>query len=107
MARSFPRGRLRALVDALLRAGLDDVARAGIRRDILTDAAAAKAWLGKFTTGVAFGPAAVVVDDVDTYALVEMISTLVSGLFELRPFDDRARKEQWLFERVAGPRSSE
>ena len=54
------------------------------------------AWLRQVTQHVAFGPAAVVVDHDRTFALVEMISNLVSDLCELRPFGDRESAQEWL-----------
>jgi hypothetical protein len=53
-------------------------------------------WLRQATQHIAFGPAAVVVDHDQTFALVEMISALVSDLCELRPFGDRESAEEWL-----------
>jgi hypothetical protein len=65
------------------------------------------AWLRQFTQHVAFGPAAVVVDHDRTFALVEMISTLVSDLCELRPFGDRESAQAWLAEQsLKGARES-
>ena len=48
------------------------------------------------TAHVAFGPAAVIVDNERTLELVEMISSLVRDLCELRPFGDRRSAEEWL-----------
>ncbi|HMC76857.1 MAG TPA: hypothetical protein VKH34_06980 [Vicinamibacterales bacterium] len=47
------------------------------------------------------GPAAVVVDDEETFELVCMISVLVSDVCELRAFEDRLSAEEWLSEQLA------
>ena len=64
-------------------------------------------WLRQITEHIAFGPAAVVVDNDRTFELVQMISTLVSDLCELRPFADRDSAEEWLSDQcVKGARDS-
>ncbi len=59
------------------------------------------AWLRNVTEHIAFGPAAVVVDNEQTFELVEKISILVSDLCELRAFGDRLSAEEWLAEQLA------
>jgi len=58
-------------------------------------------WLQDLTAQVAFGPAAVIVDNERTLELVDMVSSLVRHLCELRPFGDRRSAEEWLFDQVA------
>lgn len=53
-------------------------------------------WLQNLTAHVAFGPAAVIVDNERTLALVGMVSGLVRHLCDLRPFADRQSAEEWL-----------
>ena len=60
---------------------------------------AATEWLRTVTKGMAFGPAAVLVDDDQTFGLVQTISNLVSDFCEVQAFVDRASAEQWLVER--------
>jgi hypothetical protein len=63
---------------------------------------AATEWLRKLTKDVGLGPAAVIVDDERTFALVRMISILVSDFCALQAFGDRSSAEEWLVTRVAG-----
>ena len=62
---------------------------------------AATEWLRTGTKGIAFGPAAVLVDDEQTFELVQKISCLVSDFSEVQAFVDRASAEAWLVERLA------
>jgi hypothetical protein len=57
-------------------------------------------WLRDFTSHVAFGPAAVIVDNERTLELVDMVSGLVRPLCQLRPFGDRQSAEEWLWDQV-------
>jgi hypothetical protein len=58
------------------------------------------AWLRYLTAHVAFGPAAVIVDNERTLELVQMVSILVKDLCELRPFGDRRSAEEWLSDQL-------
>src|SRR5881398_406112 len=51
-------------------------------------------WLPSLAEQPAFGPAAVVVDNEETFELVERISALVSHICELRAFADRESAEE-------------
>lgn len=62
---------------------------------------AATKWLRTAIRGIPFGPAAVLVDDEQTFELVHMISTLVEDFCEMEAFVDRTSAEQWLAARVA------
>ena len=57
-------------------------------------------WLQNVTAHVAFGPAAVIVDNERTLELVEMVSILVKDLCALRPFGDRRSAEEWLSDQL-------
>jgi len=61
---------------------------------------AATEWLRTVTKDIAFGPAAVVVDDGPTFELVKMISILVSDFCDVEPFFDRESAEDWLADRL-------
>jgi hypothetical protein len=54
------------------------------------------------TQGLRVGPAAVIVDNEQTCALVDMIAILVSDFCELQPFVDRDSAEEWLGARRTG-----